>query len=405
MAKIKFLKQGSLFTSGNVIQIDTSKVLKKKDHALIQSMSESEQLDFILSKLGKKPKNNVDLRRYKKALISSGADALALKDKEEVLNKFLKSFTLSNHKPKSELKHYGVEIECFIPFQSLGLYSGDYEGSSDENEYVECATCEGSGMLTFTHRDSGYETESDCPACEGSGEVLNEDESSDDKETALQDARIEFSRLVKKHKIKGLNVKDDGSLETRESDLLPLEITLLFPQNDFTQLERLCSLLNELEAKVNESCGLHVHLDQRNEDTEVLVQKRINFESCLYFLGRMVPASRRKNRYCKLQVSGTDRYSAVNFEALEKYNTIEVRLHSATTNFEKISNWCKILSAIEKQVTPLQSKNPPLWSDFLAYIEADQSLKKYIAARVSKFSPDDNTVETDLNESEDNVAS
>ena len=48
-----------------------------------------------------------------------------------------------------------------------------------------------------------------------------------------------------------------------------------------------------------------------------------------------------------------DRYYMINGTALKKYKTIEVRLHSGTTNFNKIKNWVELLKGIVKSEAPI----------------------------------------------------
>ena len=69
----------------------------------------------------------------------------------------------------------------------------------------------------------------------------------------------------------------------------------------------------------------------------------------LPLLASMVPKSRRDNQYCKLDVNSpnsSSRYYAINLQSLNKFNTIEVRLHSGTTDFDKIIHWARLLNGI-----------------------------------------------------------
>jgi hypothetical protein len=203
----------------------------------------------------------------------------------------------------------------------------------------------------------------------------------------MSDVKRFFNSKVKSLKIRGLDVKSDGSIDTHDdNDFCPVELTLLVRQDDLSDLEKLCTLLNDLGATVNASCGLHVHLDSRDLSKEQVQTVGHRFSACLPFLADMVPKSRRSNQYCALSVSGLEgtRYHAVNLTAFSEHRTIEVRLHSSTTSFLKIKNWLKIISSIFEQNSVLYKFDGSI-SEFFKYIGADSDLQKYIVERTEKF--------------------
>ena len=72
-------------------------------------------------------------------------------------------------------------------------------------------------------------------------------------------------------------------------------------------------------------------------------------DAWLHAMRELVPASRRANDFCKFGVSEGHRYHAVNFTAFAKYQTLEVRLHSGTTDYTKVLAWirlCELLAAM-----------------------------------------------------------
>jgi hypothetical protein len=147
-------------------------------------------------------------------------------------------------------------------------------------------------------------------------------------------------------------VAGDGSIRTNASEEIPAEIKAVFPRSALEpRLHRLAIRLKALGLKCNKSCGLHVHYDMRGKDrSEVLkIAKRTN--KWLEALQQLVPASRRGQTYCKFGISttGSDRYRAVNFAAYDKFQTLEIRLHSATFDYAKILSWirlCELIMAI-----------------------------------------------------------
>lgn len=365
----------SLIKDGKIV-LDVTKILDNKKIDF-KGMDQSEILKYVLSHYGLKTK----LCLPKKARISPRGNKTELDsiiDKRSdgaFLNDFKGLTRLKNHAPVSSVNYVGVEIECFIPYESLDV-SPDNTG-----HFRECSDCEGSGNLTFTHRNSGHETESECPSCSGSGEVECED--SDDN-AAFEEMKSELARKIAKAGITRVNIVEDGSLKHSDSErYCPMELKILLRSDDMTPLKKLCDLLTELKAVVNNSCGLHVHLDMRKKCKSEVIEIGEKFEPCLPILASMIPARRRVNNFCKLRVSDIDRYrySAVNLTAFSKYRTIEIRLHSGTVVFEKINNWIMILSKISQSsgidVTDVDS--------FCSSLDITGELKEYIESRIAKF--------------------
>ncbi|MDI6840421.1 MAG: amidoligase family protein [bacterium] len=125
------------------------------------------------------------------------------------------------------------------------------------------------------------------------------------------------------------------------------------------QLETVCKALEAAGAKVNKSCGIHVHHDAN--DFSLTTFKNIygmyaRFEDSI---DELVAKSRRgmNNTYCKsprtnleaLQNANSveeiinsiypDRYIKLNCQSFRRHGTIEFRQHQGSTEFKKISAW------------------------------------------------------------------
>lgn len=150
---------------------------------------------------------------------------------------------------------------------------------------------------------------------------------------------------------KWVNIGADGSIDYGQGEK-GVEIRICVKRNETRDVvPGILDALKSIGARVNKSCGLHVHLDQRNnEETALAFQKLVRSLNLLY---SVVPASRRKNRYCKRNrhadfasaVNG-DRYYAINATAYRRYKTLEVRLFGGTLDADKIINWIETLHAI-----------------------------------------------------------
>ena len=378
------------------LTLDISKILKNS-RADLSEMTETEKLKYIMSHLGMKTR--VSLRRIgadraipKASKIDSTIDN---RMKNYFLNLQRESVRVGTHRPASDARYFGVEIECLIPFDSLEISPDDYSSGGTR----ECGTCEGSGTITYRHRESGHEQEGECPDCDGSGEIDSDD--GDNESEVFEACKSKLAYKIKAFNIKGVDIKSDGSIDGDSDTQWAVELTVLFRQDDMKNLEKLCSLLNELEAEVNASCGLHVHIDARHMTEKQVIMAGHKFNSVMPFLAMMVPKSRSRSNYCKLGTSKIDgdRYYACNLTAFKKYKTIEIRLHSSTTSFIKISNWIKVLSGV-MSIEDLGHHAKTL-EEFYNVIGADDDLQNYIVSRVQKFNGTAEETENESAETED----
>ncbi len=130
------------------------------------------------------------------------------------------------------------------------------------------------------------------------------------------------------------------------------------------QVELVCKALEEVGAKVNKSCGLHIH--HGANDLKLNDFKNLAF---LYMVkedevDQMVAKSRRKNNngFCRslnsyynvfqiknarsvkqlIKLAGSTRaprYSKINFSAYVRHGTVEFRQHQGTVEAKKILAW------------------------------------------------------------------
>ena len=119
------------------------------------------------------------------------------------------------------------------------------------------------------------------------------------------------------------------------------------------RLSKILNILNSNTFGHNKSCGLHVHMEASHLSMVDRAKKQMKMIKWLRLLKKFVPESRRDNTYCRLDGDArslkNSRYAAVNIETGHK-NTIEVRLHSSTTNQTKIMMWvrlCELLFVLE----------------------------------------------------------
>jgi hypothetical protein len=163
----------------------------------------------------------------------------------------------------------------------------------------------------------------------------------------------------------------DGSLMGSQS--FELVSPPLKGQAGLAQVKTVCRVLGECGAKVNKSCGLHVHHDANDltlKDWKNFVKYYVKYEKTL---DSLMPVSRRDNnntfcasllrnetiaeRFAAIDqatdlhgltsiVCGQSRYYKLNLMAYWRHGTVEVRHHSGTTEYEKIAAWVSLTQGL-----------------------------------------------------------
>ncbi len=340
-----------------------------KDNRIADAIAYAESFNGV--------KRRINVPRHE----TTGHDKLADKSKNSVLRAFQELFSTTREwRPETPDQTYiGVEIECMVPIRHFPNVNSCGES--------ECSSCDGRGNHEYTDdNDEPTGDHYDCDDCGGSGNVDDDDAIN---ASAYQEA---LGELFQAKRVRGLNVKDDGSIDAKDG-YFPCEITVLTRIDKPQNLELACKVLNDLGAKVNKSCGLHVHLDARHLRTSAVEAIGERFRMALPVLLAMVPPTRRNNtQYCAPSVSelSGDRYHAVNLTAFKKFKTIEVRLHSSTTDYHKIISWAKLILAISQSET--LTKKCREVNELTEYVSIDENLLEYITQRTALFSES----ETDL---------
>lgn len=197
---------------------------------------------------------------------------------------------------------------------------------------------------------------------------------------------------------------DDGSLRADGEYKYTHELAILAPEAMIHMvLERVLKAINfEDGSKVMNRCGLHVHLDMRSRDKGRCFYNLTKAQRILFAMNPRsrtdgVQADGRKDtayskridlndldQALRTQSQNGDRYYGINTLALPKHNTIEIRIHSGSTNFKKISNWVKILTSIvnTSERVDVEAAKP---ETFCNYYGLDVEMLEYIKERIAKF--------------------
>lgn len=132
-----------------------------------------------------------------------------------------------------------------------------------------------------------------------------------------------------------------------DEDYMGCEIRVLAPQGMLHEiLGKLDVVFKKVKAKVNATCGFHVHLDMRQRDykkaAEILIDKRAELRS-------LCDPGRISNTFCKpltkaeITNHGGVRYKDINVVSMGEHKTLEVRLHEGTLDMTEAFMFTKWL--------------------------------------------------------------
>ncbi len=179
---------------------------------------------------------------------------------------------------------------------------------------------------------------------------------------------------------RGWNAQSDGSLHTSLRNYQGVEIVspVLKGREGLEEVRQVTRLLEEMGARVNRTCGLHIHLGSKSaagenfDDVADWVRRLVNtmghHEKA--FFGASGTKSRENGTYCqsikrtwgqkkeklarkmkaedlRLEAAGLSRYQALNLVPLFGTNrTVEFRCFSGTTSTKKITAWIQMALAV-----------------------------------------------------------
>lgn len=189
-------------------------------------------------------------------------------------------------------------------------------------------------------------------------------------QTVLQNAGIDCWRSYYDDSGTGWKITDDGSIVGDYS--VELVSPILSGIDGLKEVAKVVQLLADAGAKVNKSCGLHVHVDANDLSAKVLFNVYRRYALHEIQIDTWMVKSRRANNndYCLSTLNILDRtavetenlspqeaaemmeerysasghyfggrYNKVNLCAYLRHGTIEFRHHGGTVNVEKVLSW------------------------------------------------------------------
>jgi hypothetical protein len=188
------------------------------------------------------------------------------------------------------------------------------------------------------------------------------------------------------------------------NDAVECVTPILKNMSGIDRLERVCNALQGSGARINESCGLHVHIGLQDMTFENYRNIFVNYWRLESAIDALMPPPRRGNAsfFCKSlrrvgvekiaickgfneisNVLDNNRCFKVNPESYSRHNTVEFRQHHGTIDFKTIHEWVMFLVLLAKY-----SKNHVL-TDSISDIDAipflNKKEKKYFNKRAAAF--------------------
>jgi len=195
----------------------------------------------------------------------------------------------------------------------------------------------------------------------------------------------------------------DGSLRAARGDMgLELVSPPMAGADGFEQLRKACAALATVNAKINRSCGLHVHHEARDMNVAAVRAMVANYTEAQMAINSILPASRHNSSYAApwagFQVEELNhcttiqamarvatRYKTVNLCSYPKYGTVELRQHSGSVEYAKISAWVRFGQAMMDAAKAQTRINAGTIADVLAQITIAAEDRAYWLRRAARF--------------------
>lgn len=237
-------------------------------------------------------------------------------------------------KPMSKRHHVGIEIEFICS------YNKDYVKDAIEDFGLEgnCQLGTDSSIMPIKNEDDNI-----LKLLKLRKELDELNDYWDSRAIKMRSELNELENYLNTHSHEDYDEDDDYYPGDRG-----YELRVICEQSEVSYVMRqVGKLLKELNAYVNPSCGLHVHLDMRNRKAHkcflALLKKQPEMQ-------KLVAPYRLESNYCKPAKKyhwlDGERYYAINSDSMTDLKTLEIRLHEGTVSAKKIISWVNYLTNI-----------------------------------------------------------
>jgi len=211
------------------------------------------------------------------------------------------------------------------------------------------------------------------------------------------------------HSPDGWNAQRDGSLHTTRRTYFPAEVVspILTGEGGLAEAFYMCEYLDDVDVKVNGSCGLHIHVEASNlTEREIARIKNAfrHFEMAFYGLNGSKAPTRIASGYCAPSERWAgNRYQSLNLTNVgsEHKNTIEIRCFAGTIDPTIVKVFASIpslpaavtttrpeLTALSIAISNAEEKHSQPRLKFTTSILSELSVAKSIAFIISEIAPE-----------------
>lgn len=160
------------------------------------------------------------------------------------------------------------------------------------------------------------------------------------------------NNLIKQNLFSNAHLGNDGSIHPDTPNIEGIiyshkyELRVMTKEQDLeSTLIKVQNFLSSIEAKYNNSCGLHIHLDMRNRNKHVAYHRLKKNERLLEYL---VEDHRKENSYCAFSSNTYWHNDYSKYRAINNLprNTIEIRCKEMLLDMDRVYNWVMFLIGI-----------------------------------------------------------
>lgn len=196
-----------------------------------------------------------------------------------------------------------------------------------------------------------------------------------------------------------------ANLTTGDSSLtsgpgVEIKSPILTGKNGFDELNRMFNFLNEQGFWVDECCGMHVHHDapEYYDDFRLTMRLVKSWKENQHLIANMVDSERLDNEYCPEWTDDEIQYhedeghfrnaerNSLNVASLRRHQSIEIRLHEGTMNYEEAESWIKFGQSFIDSVSGRRRPLKPLTNEELLMrrIKVEKNAARFLTTKAER---------------------
>lgn len=204
----------------------------------------------------------------------------------------------------------------------------------------------------------------------------------------------------------GWKVKNDISVTGAGLELVSPPLS---GEQGLASVRTTCDWLASVDAKVDRSCGLHVHHEARDLGAAGIARVARVYSDHQDLLNWLVSPSRRGGSQYARPLTNSDveyiersargsylsapsRYLAVNVQSFGRHGTVEIRQHQGTLSFRKIEAWVRLGQGICDAAAQSTAVSETGLRGLFAKLDLDEDAASFLLGRAIQFGAPTTTV-------------